>query len=87
MLTIAIPFLRTTSYTFDAREWDKGCSYKSLFSISSSREQDFVLSLLADLDTDVWIGLTRTDVGDFRWVNGDKMTSVYRSVVAMELVI
>ena len=42
-----------------------------------------MLSLLAELDTDVWIGLTRMDSDEYRWLNGDVMTYMYCYTVVL----
>ena len=74
--------------TFADTEWDKGCSSKSLVSISSPHEQAFVLSLLPDEDANFWIGLKRKNADGFHWVNGDQITCVYSTCLyVVELVV
>ena len=67
------------SYDFYGTEWNNGCSFESLVSIGSSHEQAFVFSLLVDLHTDIWIGLTRGNADQFYWVNRAQVTCVYSS--------
>ncbi|XP_065844505.1 uncharacterized protein [Oscarella lobularis] len=55
---------------------DGGCGASNSASITSPHEQAFVLSLLASLKTDVWIGLRRKENEAFEWINGDPLRYV-----------
>ena len=50
-----------------------GCGPVNSVSISSPHEQAFVLSLLADIKEDVWIGLKRKDGEAFGWRNKEPL--------------
>ncbi|XP_065842852.1 uncharacterized protein [Oscarella lobularis] len=72
-------------FAFDDHYWDyyEELCFLNRVSISSSHEHAFVLTLLADfesegrrVDNDVWLGLQRKGENQFKWVNQDSLSYV-----------